>query len=116
MNQPIQTVIGIDVGGEHKGFHAVALRGSIFVDKTTATDPAVIVAWCLAQKATVVSVDAPCGWSQTGPSRLAERELELLGEKIYCFAKRIEESGTGSYYGSMYRMRKAAEGKRIDPE
>lgn len=67
MNQPIQTVVGIDVGGEHKGFHAVALLGSIFVDKTTATDPAVIVAWCLAQKATVVSVDAPCGWSQTGP-------------------------------------------------
>ena len=26
MSQPIQTVVGIDVGGERKGFHAVALR------------------------------------------------------------------------------------------
>lgn len=91
MNQPMQTVVGIDVGGERKGFHAVALRGGFFEEKITATDPAVIVDWCLAQKATVVSVDAPCGWSQTGPSRLAERELELLGEKIYCFATPTRE-------------------------
>ena len=91
MSQPIQTVVGIDVGGEVKGFHAVALRGETFVDKTTATNPAMIVDWCLDHRATVVSVDAPCGWSQTGSSRLAEQELELLGRKIYCFATPTRE-------------------------
>ena len=35
MNQSIRTVVGIDVGGEGKGFHAVALQGDIFVDKIT---------------------------------------------------------------------------------
>ena len=91
MSQPIQTVVGIDVGGETKGFHAVALLGSIFVAKTKATDPSVILAWCLEQKATIVAVDAPCGWSQDGLSRQAERELVLLDEQIYCFSTPIRE-------------------------
>jgi len=91
MSQPIQTVVGIDVGGERKGFHAVALRGDTFVDKTTAADPAVIVAWCLDHKATVVSVDAPCGWSQTGSSRLAERKLQISKKQIYCFSTPMRE-------------------------
>jgi predicted nuclease with RNAse H fold len=101
MSLPIQTVVGIDVGGEVKGLHAVALRGETFVDKTTATNPAVIVDWCLDHRATVVSVDVPCGWSQTGSSRLAEQELELLGKKIYCFAtptrERAENHDKGFY-------------------
>jgi len=86
MSKLIQTVVGIDVGGAVKGFHAVALQGDTFIDKTAATDRALVVDWCLEHKAIVVAVDAPCGWSQTGSSRLAERELELLGKKIYCFA------------------------------
>lgn len=84
MSQSIQTVVGIDVGGERKGFHAVALWGKTFVDKTTAINPAVIVTWCLAHRATVISVDAPCGWSKAGSSHLAERELGKQG--IHCFA------------------------------
>jgi predicted nuclease with RNAse H fold len=82
MSQSIQTVVGIDVGGERKGFHAVALRGASFVDKTTVNDPALIVDWCLGHKATVVAVDAPCGWSQARSSRFAESELVLLGKKL----------------------------------
>jgi predicted nuclease with RNAse H fold len=85
MSQPIQTVVGIDVGGKAKGFHAVALRNSDFVDKTETTDPAVIIAWCRKQGATVVAVDAPCGWSQAGKSRLAERSLNIVNEPIHCF-------------------------------
>jgi predicted nuclease with RNAse H fold len=81
-----QTVVGIDVGGKRKGFHAMVLRCGSFVNKKTDPDPAVIVEWCLEQKATVVAVDAPCAWSQSGSSRLAERELALAGEKIHCFA------------------------------
>jgi predicted nuclease with RNAse H fold len=86
MSLPDQTVVGIDVGGKRKGFHAVVLRRGSFVNKKTDPDPAVIVEYCLEQKATVVAVDAPCAWSQSGSSRLAERELALVGEKIFCFA------------------------------
>ncbi|MDO8578179.1 MAG: DUF429 domain-containing protein [Dehalococcoidales bacterium] len=84
MSQPVHTVVGIDVGGERKGFHAVALRGEIFVDKTTNTNAAKIVDWCLGHKAIIVAVDAPCKWSKDGSSRLAERELMKRG--IWCFS------------------------------
>lgn len=86
-----QIVVGIDVGGEAKGFHAVVLRGKTIIDKTVATNPAVIVAWCLHHSAVVVAVDAPCRWSQShaGSSRLAERELGVMG--IHCFATPTRE-------------------------
>jgi len=80
-----EAVVGIDVGGEMKGFHAVALRNRVF-EKTTSTDPVEIVAWCLERKAHIVAVDAPCGWSQSASSRLAERDLKLGGKKIQIFA------------------------------
>jgi len=81
-----ETVVGIDVGGERKGFHAVALLDGHFVDKKAAPDPAVIVNWCVRHKAKVVAVDAPCRWSLKDSSRLSERELKIAGEKIHCFA------------------------------
>jgi predicted nuclease with RNAse H fold len=34
----------------------------------------------------ITTVDAPCGWSQSTSSRLAEQDLKLLGKKIHCFA------------------------------
>ena len=80
------TVIGIDVGGERKGFHAVALQNGTFVATLAHSDPAVIVSWCRQLKAVVVAVDAPCGWSAGGASRLAERSLAIGGNKISCFA------------------------------
>ena len=43
-------VVGIDVGGEKKGFHAVALQNGVF-QKTTSTNPTEIVKWCLERKA-----------------------------------------------------------------
>lgn len=94
MGQLTQIVVGIDVGGEAKGFHAVALRGNDFIDRTASTNPAVIVGWCLHHRAAVVAVDAPCGWSQsrTGLSREAERILGKQG--IYCFATPYTRTGT----------------------
>ncbi|MGD0227520.1 MAG: DUF429 domain-containing protein [Terriglobia bacterium] len=70
------SVVGIDVGGERKGFHAVALRNGIFC-KTTSRHPAEIVEWCREWSAEIVAVDAPCGWSKSTSSREAERELKL---------------------------------------
>jgi predicted nuclease with RNAse H fold len=79
-----QAVVGVDVGGTRKGFHAVALLGGRFVCQTADVDPARIVAWSLQQEAKVVAVDAPCGWSSTGSCRRAERSLAIKG--IRCFA------------------------------
>src|SRR5438093_12842414 len=70
-------VVGIDVSSEQKGFHAVALQGGTFVNKTITTDPAEIVAWSLDQKATAVAVHAPCGSIKSGSMRQAERDGAL---------------------------------------
>ena len=86
MSEVTTTVIGIDVGGERKGCHAVALHNGTFVATLAHSDPAVIVSWCRQLKAVVVAVDAPCGWSDGGASRLAERSLAIGGNKISCFA------------------------------
>lgn len=86
MNEVTTTVIGIDVGGERKGFHAVALQDGTFVATLAHSDPLVIVSWCRQQNAAVVAVDAPCGWSAGGSSRLAERSLAIGAHKIHCFA------------------------------
>jgi len=83
------TVVGIDVGGEQKGFHAVALHDGKFLETTINLNPAAIVHWCLEHKAMVVAVDAPCRWSKNGSSRLAERELGKQG--IHCFATPTRE-------------------------
>jgi len=79
-----QTAVGIDVGNERKGFHAVALRDGKFLDKMSSIHPPDIVSWCLDHNARVVAADAPCRWSENDLSRLAERELMKNG--IWCFS------------------------------
>ena len=82
---PRTAVVGIDVGGQRKGFHAVELSDRLLASAASA-DPNEIVDWCLQRKAEVIAVDAPCRWSKTGGSRLAERQLGIGGAKIHCFA------------------------------
>ena len=79
------TVVGIDVGGTRKGFHAVALENGRFLDHKKTGDARELVAWC-AQGigARVIAVDAPCRWSTDGRARPAERELMRKG--VYCFS------------------------------
>jgi len=76
--------VGIDVGGDKKGFHAVALRDHFF-EKFSSTNPEDIVKWCV-DRADVVAVDAPCRWSQSSSSRVAERDLRIAEKKIHSFA------------------------------
>ena len=103
MSKPIQTVVGIDIGGLVKGFHAVVLRDKAFEYKKTSTDPALIAAWCHDHAATVVAVDSPCGWSHSpnGSSRQAEREMKINGKQLYCFStptlKRAQNNMKGFY-------------------
>ncbi len=92
------TVVGIDVGGERKGFHAVALQNGTFVATLAHSDPAVIVSWCRQLKAVVVAVDAPCGWSAGGASRLAERSLAIGDKQITCFATPTRARATRSNF------------------
>jgi len=96
-----RTVAGIDVGGDRKGFHAVALNDGRFIDQKTDCDPEKIVEWCLHNQASVVAVDAPCLWSRKGGSRLAERHL--AAKKIYCFATPTRERAEGrNFYRWMF--------------
>jgi hypothetical protein len=53
------TVIGVDVGGPAKGFHAVALSGQRVVGQTASRNPEGISDWCREKGAVVVAVDAP---------------------------------------------------------
>ena len=77
------TVVGVDVGGEFKGFHAVALNDRSF-EAFHSTSPEAVLEFTLRRKAAVVAIDAPCNWSRSGASREAERELAR--KRISCFA------------------------------
>ncbi len=81
-----RAVVGIDVGGKKKGFHAILLRSGVLETTISSANPADIVEWCRQGNADVIGVDAPSGWSQSGSSRAAERELKLAGKQIHCFA------------------------------
>jgi predicted nuclease with RNAse H fold len=84
-------VIGIDVGGPRKGFHAALVRGTEILARHRERDPAALAAWCAAQHAPVVAVDAPCRWRRPAPApaRTAERALSAAG--IACYYSPTEE-------------------------
>ena len=78
-------VVGIDVGGPRKGFHAVALENGCYMGQKKTSDAREMVTWCVhGIGARVIAVDAPCRWSIDGRARPAERELMRKG--IYCFS------------------------------
>lgn len=97
-------VVGVDVGGERKGFHAVALRGCALLGRHSSSDAAELAQWCRSLGAGVIGVDAPCRWSADGRARPAEREL--MAEGIQCFASPSRERALqhpSNYYGWMLR-------------
>lgn len=109
-------VAGIDVGGARKGYHAVALRGGRFLDRTATRDPHALLTWCLSLDAAYVGVDAPSRWSSDGRKRASERALAAAG--IACFASpsratalaheaASSAAGKSGWYGWMF------EGERL---
>lgn len=99
------TVVGVDVGGVNKGFHAVALRGGRFVDAKTINAPAHVADWCMNHAAHFVAVDAPCAWSESGSSRLSERDLNIGGQTIQCFKTPTREralKNASGFYGWVF--------------
>jgi predicted nuclease with RNAse H fold len=92
-------VIGIDVGGSRKGFHAVRLRPDHQLDTYQHTEPKKIVDWICREEVAAVAIDAPCGWSQSGGSREAERTLKVDGKHLPCFCTPTRERAlTSSFY------------------
>lgn len=78
-----KTTIGIDVGGVKKGFHAVANRDGLYLEKFHSVHPDVIAAWALSHRPSAVAIDAPSMFSLKSKSRKAERDLVSNG--IRCF-------------------------------
>lgn len=102
MLQASQIVVGVDVGGKRKGFHAVALRGNSIIGVKADSKASLIVEWCKYIQAVAVGVDAPCQWSLTGRARYAERALMNAG--IWCFAtptREIAKTHPKNNYGWM---------------
>jgi predicted nuclease with RNAse H fold len=99
------TTVGIDVGGERKGIHAVAITGGDYLSHRASKDAQDIVRWCRETvRARVIAVDAPCRWSNEGRSRPAEREMMKQG--IWCFSTPIREKAVehrSNYFGWMLR-------------
>lgn len=97
-------VVGVDVGNETNGFHAVAFRDGRYADKLYTRNPAELAAWCRDTcRALVVAVDAPCRWSLVEGPRPAERELMRRG--IFCFSSTTRAAALGhpaNNYGWMF--------------
>lgn len=87
-------IVGVDVGGPKKGYHAVAFVGSkIFTFHSLIAGE--VVEWCKKQSAITVAVDAPSGWAMTGKSREAERTMFLDDAKINCFSTPSRAAAVG---------------------
>jgi predicted nuclease with RNAse H fold len=80
----IGMAVGIDVAEARKGLDLVALdgdrrivasRGRLSVDE--------VVEMVLCLRPAVVCIDSPSGWSRSGNSRLAERQLAAVGIRSY---------------------------------
>ncbi|MFN6133675.1 MAG: DUF429 domain-containing protein [Synechococcaceae cyanobacterium] len=99
----VLTVIGIDVGGSRKGFHAVALRAGAYAGQRLTPDVAELAHWCRSEiGAQLIAIDAPSRWSRDGRARPCERQLNAAG--IRCFASPSREAALGhpsNYFGWM---------------
>ena len=80
MSADIETVVGIDVGGERKGFHAVALQNKVF-EKTTSPNPHKILDWCLHRKAKIVAVESSLRLESLWPVAASGAGTEIRQER-----------------------------------
>lgn len=90
-----RTVVGIDVGGTKKGFHAVALRGGNCIVHQ-AGDPQELLDFCRAHEAAAIAVDSPCGWRQGKARRSSERALSK--ERISSYATPHPSKAESDFY------------------
>ncbi len=104
----VDAVVGIDVGGARKGFHAVALTGGTYADQLATGDAGELAHWCRSVvRASVIAIDAPCRWSTDGRARPCERVLMRQG--IFCFATPSRETAEQHPSGYFDWMRRGAD-------
>lgn len=98
-------VVGVDVGGRRKGFHAVAMDGTGFLARRQTSSVEQLAGWCRDEiGARLVAIDAPCRWRAGHGARAAEREL--LQQGIRCFltpTRRAALAHPKDYYEWMLR-------------
>jgi predicted nuclease with RNAse H fold len=91
------TSVGIDVAEARKGLDLVALdsrRAIVLSHGRLSVDD--VVKTVLAVRPAVVCIDSPSGWSRSGSSRLAERQLAQLGIQSY---RTGADPGDHPFYG-----------------
>lgn len=93
-------VVGIDVGGIKKGFHAVALKGGSFLDMLKSPEPNELLRFCRDYGALAVGIDAPCRFRAGDNRRSAERELSQ--NRISCFTTPTLKMADRPFYGWMH--------------
>jgi predicted nuclease with RNAse H fold len=99
-NDSAPIVVGVEVGGLKKGFHAVAIRKGQVIETCAAFNAAEVVGWCRDLYAFAVGIDAPCRWSRTGRARPCERALAAEG--IHTFATPSQAGAENNpFYGWM---------------
>src|SRR5262245_31051515 len=94
---PNSTVVGVDVGGFAKGFHAVALRDGRFLDRLAERNADTIADWCRKVGARAVAIDAPCRWSAEGHARRAERDLMRRGIRLFSTPTSVRADSKASH-------------------
>lgn len=91
------TSVGIDVAETRKGLDLVALDSQRLIvasyGRLSVDD---VVQAVLALRPTVICIDSPSGWSRSGRSRLAERQLAQLGIQSY---RTGTDPGDHPFYG-----------------
>lgn len=105
MAQPSGVVVGIDVGGRRKGFHAVALRDGLYAGQLLSREVGEISRWCCETiGARLIAIDAPCRWSTPAEPGPRPCERELLAAGIRCFPSPTRHAALNhpsDYYGWM---------------
>lgn len=102
MQSLAHVVAGIDVGGQRKGFHGVALREGQYWKQFASSNPSAMADWCRNEvRAIAIGIDAPCRWSSTGRARPAERELAK--ELVNCFATPSREAAESNPFYAWMR-------------
>jgi len=89
-------VVGVDIGGPKKGFHAVGLREGQIIETCVTRKAAEVAGWCRDLDASAVGIDAPCCWSCTGWARPCERALAAEG--IHAFATPSQSVGERNHF------------------